>query len=489
MQINRRTKIICTLGPATDSVSMLRALISAGMDTARLNFSHGRFEEHERRIQMLRTASENVSRPIAILADLPGPKIRIGLIEAGVIRLRRGEEFTLTQRDVPGTDHEVHLPSPEVFAAVRKGSAIFLDDGLVELRVTDVTPEDIHTKVVDGGELSSHKGLVVPGITLDVPTLTEEDKAALHFIAHHDVDWVAASFIRTAEDILTIRRILEGEGSPLPVIAKIEKHEAVDCLDAILRASDGLMVARGDLGVERPIQEVPILQKQIITRCNAVGKPVVTATQMLDSMIRNPRPTRAEVSDVANAVLDGTDCVMLSGETAVGKYPVETVRMMRQIILQAEGSLDYETMHWSHMRMDADGITDSISQATCDIARDLKATAILTSTSSGYTTRMVSRHRPITPIIGITAEPRTYRRLALSWGVLPILTPKAVNTDETLEIAVRTAEERKLVKPGDLVIITAGVPTGISGSTNMLKVHRVGSPMVDTRDHKSSDQI
>ncbi len=483
MPINRRTRIICTLGPATDSVGVLRALISAGMDVARLNFSHGSFEEHQRRIRLLRIACQSAPRPIAILADLPGPKIRIGQIAGGPIRVRRGNDFTLTLRDVPGDLNEVHLPDREVFEAVQEGNSLFLDDGLIELKVLEHDEENIHTRVVDGGELSSNKGLVVPGITLNMPTITPEDRDALHFIAQQDVDWVAASFIRSAEDVRDIRRILEAEGRPLPIIAKIEKHEAVDQLDNILRASDALMVARGDLGVERPIQEVPILQKEIISRCNATGKPVVTATQMLDSMIRNPRPTRAEVSDVANAVLDGTDCVMLSGETAVGRFPVETVRMMRQIILHAESSLDYDSNPWEHVRSDADLITDTISQATCDIARELKAAAILTSTSSGYTARMVSRHRPITPIIGITPNPHTYRRLALSWGVLPVLTKEVVSTDATLEMAVNTAIERKLVKPGELVVITAGVPTGIAGNTNLLKVHRVGEPMVDIITH------
>jgi pyruvate kinase len=477
--MNRRTKIICTLGPATDSLTVLRALIAGGLDCARLNFSHGEPEDHARRIEMLRKAAEDVNRPIAILADLPGPKIRVGNIENGPIRLRRGEEFTLTLREVSGDAKEVHLPAHEVFRSVKAGNALFLDDGIIELKVIEVSPSEIRTRVVDGGELSSHKGLALPGVPLDMPSLTAEDHAALDFIAQHDIDWVAASFVRSAEDVRAVRRVLEEKGKPLPIIAKIEKHEAVDCLEAVLEEADGLMVARGDLGVERPIYQVPVLQKQIIARCNYAGKPVITATQMLDSMIRNPRPTRAEVSDVANAVLDGTDCVMLSGETAVGKYPIETVRMMRQILLQAESSLTYKTLDWSSVSHTGDNVTDAISQATCDIAEELNVAAILTATSSGFTARMVSRHRPLTPIIGVTSSPRAYHTLALSWGVLPVLTPAVHNTDETLTSAVQTALDHQVVKPGDLVVITAGVPTGIAGNTNLLKVHRVGAPTQD----------
>ncbi|MBW3624880.1 MAG: pyruvate kinase [Armatimonadetes bacterium] len=478
-QLNRRTKIICTMGPATDSRETLRALIEAGLDCARLNFSHGEFSEHERRIRLLREAAQDAGRPIAILADLPGPKMRIGTIQNGTVQLRRGDPFTLTLREVPGDEREVHLPDKEVFEAVKKGNVLFLDDGLIEIRVEEVTPEEIHTQVVDGGPLSSNKGLVLPGVKLNIPSVTDEDREALRFIARQDIDWVAASFVRHADDVREIRKFLKSQGSMLPIIAKIEKHEAIECLDAILKASDALMVARGDLGVEMPIYRLPLLQKQIINRCNCMGKPVITATQMLDSMIRNPRPTRAEVSDVANAVLDGTDCVMLSGETAVGQYPVETVRMMSQVILQAESSFDYNGARWRDMSLQEDNITDAVSQATCDIARDLNASVILTSTSSGYTARMVSRHRPETPIIGITSNPQTYRRLALTWGVLPVLTPPAYNTDETLETAAQTALDQGIVKEGDLVVITAGVPTGVAGNTNMVKIHRIGTPVLD----------
>jgi pyruvate kinase len=478
--MNRRTKIICTLGPATDAPGVLRSLISAGLDVARLNFSHGSFDEHERRIRSVRDASRDLKRPIAILADLPGPKIRIGTIESGTVRLRRSADFTLTLNDVPGDENVVTLHAPAVFKSVRPDHSLFLDDGIIELKVTEVSPTEIRTKVVNGGDLSGHKGLALPGVPLDTPSLTEEDLKALEFISKSgEIDWIAVSFVRSPNDIRDARKELVRLGRPLPLIAKIEQHEAVDNLDEILQEADSLMVARGDLGVERPIYQVPILQKQIIAKCKAVGKPVITATQMLDSMIRNPRPTRAEVTDVANAVLDGTDCVMLSGETAVGKYPNETVRLMRQVILQAEGQLTYKATAGVRLPHSGDEVTEAICQATCDIAYELNAAAIITATRSGHTARMVSRHRPLTPIIGITSEREIYNRLALTWGVSPALTPRARDTDETISFAIETAIERKLVKKGDLVVITAGVPTGVSGHTNLIKVHSVGSPMID----------
>ena len=478
--MERRTKIICTLGPASKSPEAIGALVAAGMDVARINFSHGALDEHEERIERVREASRSAGRPVAILADLPGPKIRIGELPEPV-RLQPGDAFSLMESDGPGDAHRVHLPSVEVFRSVHVGDSLFIDDGLIELQIVEMLPGEIRTQVLSGGQLSSHKGLAAPGVRLDTPSLTDADRVALAFIVSHDIDWVAASFVRAPEDVLAVREVLETAGRPLPIIAKIEKSEAVEQLEGVLDASDGLMVARGDLGVEVPIYQVPLLQKRIISMCNAAGKPAITATQMLDSMIRNPRPTRAEVTDVANAVLDGADCVMLSGETAVGLHPVEAVRLMRQIVREAEGALDPDRFIGMLTPSEAERVTDSISLATCRIASELNAAAILTATSSGHTARMVSRHRPRTPIIGVASDPRIYNRLALMWGVRPVLTPGAANTDETLERAVGVALANGFVKPGDLVVITAGVPTGIAGNTNLIKVHRVGQPMVDRR--------
>ncbi|HEY3283846.1 MAG TPA: pyruvate kinase [Armatimonadota bacterium] len=466
----RRTKIVCTLGPATSTPAALRGLRQAGMNIARLNFSHGDHDQHAERIRLIRQLREETGRPIALLQDLSGPKIRIGAVAVGEVCLRRGQTFTLTTRPVPGDAACVQVSMPEILRALVPKCRVFIDDGLIELQVLSRDEEEALTRVVTGGVISSHKGLVVPGVDLDLPSLTEKDRQDLRFGLDQGVDWVAASFLRTPEDVLVVKRAIQDLGHSTPVIAKIETGAAVRNIDGILAAADGAMVARGDLGVELPVHLVPGIQKSIIRKCNRLGKPVITATQMLDSMMRNPRPTRAEVTDVANAVLDGTDCVMLSGETAAGRYPLDAVRMMSRIVLEAESKLNHDALLYQRHGEDAETVTDAISQAAAELARDLGAKAILAATSTGYTARMVSRYRPKVPIIGVTSCERVYRQLQLVWGVRPWLSPPARDTDETIQRAVEVATQSGLVKAGDMVVITAGIPSGISGHTNLIKV-------------------
>ncbi len=468
-----RTKIVCTLGPASQSEEVIREMIRAGMDVARINFSHGDRETHVRNIALVRRLAEEEGKVVAVMQDLQGPKVRVGEFERGAAELKAGQTFTLTTRQVLGNEREVTALYPRLPQEVRPGDRILLDDGLLDLEVVETTDTDVRCRVITGGTLRSRKGITLPHSTLSLPSLTEKDKEDLKVGVKSEVDYVALSFVRRAADILELKELLAEHGADIPVIAKIEKHEAVDNFDEILDVSDGIMVARGDLGVETPAEMVPIYQKMIIKKCNQVGKPVITATQMLDSMIHHPRPTRAEASDVANAILDGTDALMLSGETAVGKYPVEAVRTMAKIACTTECNLG-----WEGLRRIVPGAsptpTEAISQATCEIAAELSAKAIITSTMSGYTARMVARHRPATPIIAVTPNPRTYRRLALVWGVYPLMVQEFTNTDEMMATAVQAALERGLVERGDIVVITAGVPMGGPGKTNMLKVHVVG---------------
>jgi len=448
-------------------------MIAAGMDVARLNFSHGTLDDQAARIALLRRLSEEARRPIAILQDLPGPKIRIGEFRDGRVTLKRGASFALRRDPAPGDDTGVHLPSLEVWEALKPGDKVFLADGLLELRVVQRAASEVLTRVVTGGELASRQGVTVPRVVLPISGITDRDVEALRFGLAHGVDWIAVSFVREAQDLRRVREIVREAGADVPLIAKIEKHEAVQHLDDIVAEADGVMVARGDLGVELPIHEVALTQKHIIRKCNKAGKPVITATQMLESMTRNPRPTRAEVTDVANACLDGTDAVMLSGETAAGQYPVEAVRMMARIVSTVERSTAYLPLFGPQENAKAETITDAIGEATAGIARDLGAAAIMASTFSGYTARMVSRYRPKTPIIGVTANPATYRRLALSWGVRPLLVKHAANTDETISFSIEGALREGLVKSGDVVVITAGVPAGVPGNTNLIKVQTV----------------
>ncbi|NMC82364.1 MAG: pyruvate kinase [Armatimonadetes bacterium] len=465
----RRTKIVCTLGPATRHPKEITALVDAGMNVVRLNASHGDLNEHAQTIRHVRQVAHGKNLPIAILLDLPGPKIRIGEVPEGMY-LERGRNLTLTSRPGDIIPAAVYLPNPEVAESVSAGTDLFLDDGLIHLKVISSVDGVIETEVLVGGPLSSHKGLAVPGVSLPIDIVTPRDAEVIHFGVEQGVDWIAASFVRSADDVAAVRRHIESAGGSIPVIAKIEKHEAVDAIDEIIEVSDGIMVARGDLGVETSIWDVPVIQKEIIRKCNCAGKPVITATQMLESMISQRRPTRAEATDVVNAILDGSDCVMLSAETAVGRYPSETVQMMDHLAQTAEAAMDYATTLTARRKDKPGNVTDAISGATCEIAHDLGAAAILTATTSGSTARMVARYRPKSPILGITANPETYRRLALSWGVTPLMAPQSETVDDTLRNSFRAARHSGLVKPGDTVVLTAGFPAGQSGNTNLIRV-------------------
>jgi len=452
---------------------MLRKLVIAGMNVARLNFSHGAMEEHAQRIEAIRKIEAELGKPIAILQDLPGPKIRTGDMQ-GMVELQQGRTFVFTTRSVPGDAEEINLPYPELVAQAAPGQQIFVADGQLEFRVESATDTDIITKVIVGGMIGGRKGVNMPGAKISVPSVTEKDLAALDFGLKYDVDWVAASFVRCAADLDPVRSKIASSGKSTRLIAKIEKSEAVSDIDSIIEAADGIMVARGDLGVEIPLERVPAVQKSIIKKCNLAGKPVITATQMLESMIGNRRPTRAEVTDVANAILDGTDAVMLSGETAIGEFPVDTVTTMSKIAVQAEISLNHRHVTKQQTHGAEKSVTDAIAQGTVDIAIDLQAKAIITPTSSGATARAVSKYRPETPIIAAATTRATYRQLALSWGIYPVVVAQTRNTDDMLEEAVEGAKRAKLVHDGDIVVLTAGVPAGVPGRTNLIKVQVVG---------------
>jgi pyruvate kinase len=476
----RRTKIVCTLGPAVDGPGQITQLATAGMDVARLNFSHGTHDEHATRIQAVRDAARETGKCLAILQDLCGPKIRVGRVADGT-RLRKDARFVLTLDDVPGNEEQVYLPIPELHAAVTAGDRLLLDDGLLELVVTNKTDRELVTRVITGGVLGSRKGVSAPGVALNIEAVTDKDEADVRFGLEQGVDYVALSFVRTAADVIRLRRVMEEVGKTAPIIVKIEKGEAVANIEEILDVADGAMVARGDLGIEIPIEEIAVAQKRIIRACNRRGKPVITATQMLDSMIRNPRPTRAEVTDIANAVLDGTDAVMLSGETAAGAYPFEAVHMMAKIAVCAEREMDHaKLLAEKHAEHGHENITDAISEAVVQVATDQKAKAIVCSTSTGGTARAVARFKPAMPILAATTRETTYRAMALYWGVTPMLVPFPADTDEMIVQAVEAAEKGNHVLPGDLVVLTAGTPVGVPGSTNLIKVHLIGQALRQT---------
>ncbi|MDO8682012.1 MAG: pyruvate kinase [Armatimonadota bacterium] len=469
----RKTKIVCTIGPASSSPEALAALIKAGMDVARLNFSHGSYEEHAARITEIRRISTESGRLVGVLQDLSGPKIRLGQLVQDPVCLEPGQKFTFTSRPVPGDSHEANLPHPELISQVKKGALIFADDAKLEFKVISVTDTDIVTKVIIGGPLGSRKGITVPGAALPIAALTEKDKADLKFGLKAGVDWVAMSFVRSHLDIEPIHKIMEDAGISAPVIAKIERPEAVRDIDAIIAAFDGIMIARGDLGIELPIDKVPLIQKSIIKKCNKAGKPVITATQMLDSMMRNPQPTRAEVTDVANAILDGSDATMLSGETAVGDFPVRTVQMMARIAVTTERSLPYEAISHSKYVSAAATVTDAIGEAAAELTYGLGLSAIITSTATGGTARRISKYRPRARIIAAASSASVARQLTLSWGVIPLSVPICQTTDETIEQAITAAKKAKLVKSGEMVVVTGGFPVGVPGRTNLIKVERV----------------
>lgn len=467
-----RTKIVCTIGPASEDEKSLRSMIEAGMDVARLNFSHGHHRDHAQRIATIRRLAQEMGRAVAIIQDLQGPKIRLGEIAAGGVELLPDSQLVLTLEPVPGSPGELHLPCPELMAHASPGDHIFLSDGEIELQVSEAQSDRLLTRVVAGGKLRSRQGVNVPGIDLGLPSLTVKDEEDLAFGIERGVDYVALSFVRKAEDIQALRQHIEEKGADTPIIAKIEKAEAVEAFDQILEVSDGIMVARGDLGVETPPAGVPILQKEIIRKSNLSAVPVITATQMLESMIEHPRPTRAEASDVANAIFDGTDAVMLSGETAVGAYPVKSVEMMANIVETADRNATY-AIHDSLEASRCLSVTDAVSQASCEMARELNAKAIITTTASGYTARMVARYRPKTPIIAVTSREEVHRRLALVWGVETVVVRQPTDTDEVIELSVDALREEGMASPGDILIITAGIPHGGPGRTNMIKVHVV----------------
>ncbi len=482
----KRTKIVCTIGPASREPTMLEKLIKAGMDVARLNMSHAEQPEHAENIRRIRAAAEAVGKPVAVLVDLQGPKLRIGQMPDDGILIRREETVKLTTRPVvgervEGRDVDVVIPVQykDLPRDVEPGECILLNDGLMELRAVEATGDEVICEVVTGGMLTSNKGLNLPGTLISAPAITEKDWHDLDFALEQGADWVALSFVRDDEEVLRLKgRIAERtpEGSyPIQVIAKIEKPQALDYIDQIIAAADGIMVARGDLGVEIPTETVPMVQKRLIHLCNAAGKPVITATQMLDSMIRNPRPTRAEASDVANAILDGTDAVMLSGETANGQYPLEAVETMVRIATEVENAARFAPWHPpAHVdAMSGGDVTDAVAHATCETACDLRARAIITATTSGRTARAVCKYRPHAVIIAVTPTPIVQRQLMLCWGVTPLDSERVGNTDQLIDNAVRRAVDAGMVAEGERVVLTAGVAAYMPGTTNLMRVETV----------------
>lgn len=472
----KRTKIIATLGPASNSESILEKMVREGMNVARLNFSHGTYESHERSLKMVREVEERLGIPLAVMLDTKGPEIRTGRLREKSVFLKEGELFILTPEDVEGDEKRVSISFPDLYRDVKPGDHILIDDGKIDLEVLEVKGQDIYCKVVVGGELSENKGVNVPGVDISLPALSDKDIQDIKWGVEKEVDWFAISFVRKASDLIEVRKVIEEAGGNTKIIAKIETWQAVQNFEEILNVSDGIMVARGDLGVELPTEEVPLLQKRFINSCKKVGKPVIVATQMLETMIYNPRPTRAEANDVANAIFDGADAVMLSGETAKGKYPVESVKIMRRIIEKTEEEILKNGGNPSvYISL---SIPDAVSHASCTIARDLGASAIITATQSGSTARMVAKYRPNCPIIATTPSRRTLRELVLTWGVYPLMVEDVRSTDKLLELSVNKALESGYIKEGDVVVLTAGVPVGIPGTTNLIKVHVVAKILV-----------
>lgn len=471
----RKTKIVCTLGPATNDVEIMKQLIQNGMDAARINFSHGTYETHAETIAKLKQAREELNAPIPLILDTKGPEIRVKTFKEDKVRLEEDATFTLTTRDVEGDVNIVSVTYADLPKDVHRGSRILIDDGLIELKVEDITETDVVCKVINGGVVKSRKGVNLPGVEVNLPSLMEKDIEDLKFGVENGFDIVAASFIRSAEDVLKIRRVLEENGGgQMHIISKIENQQGVENIDKILEASDGIMVARGDLGVEIPPEEVPLVQKILIAKANRIGKPVITATQMLESMVHSPRPTRAEANDVANAIFDGSDAIMLSGETAAGAYPLEAVATMARIARKAEGAVDYATKLANTTEPARVNITNAISMAACATAAELKTAAITTVTKSGFTARMISRYRPACPLIASTSDETVWRQMNLIWGCKPMLytgeLPRGGVFDTALEIAVKSG----LLKNGDTVVSALGMPLGFSGATNTLRVDIVG---------------
>ncbi|MGO4548443.1 pyruvate kinase [Paenibacillus sp. 2TAB23] len=469
-----KTKIICTMGPACDSVSTIKEMIQAGMTVGRLNMAHGELEDHVMRMNNIRQAARELNTFVPIMMDIKGPEVRIGKLKEASCELVIGEELALTTEDVLGDATRLPVNYNELPLVVKPGDRILIDDGLVDLTVLSVEGTEIRCRIISGGTLKPRKGVNLPGIKTTLPGVTERDVVHIHFGIKHNVEIIAASFVRKAEDILEIRNILEeANASHVQIISKIENEEGMLNLDAIIEASDGIMVARGDLGVEVPIEDVPMMQREMINKCNLVGKPVIVATHMLESMQVNPRPTRAEVSDVANAVIQGADVVMLSGETAAGKYPIPSVRTMASIAKKAESMIDYKEQFDKRRAQQSTNITEVISQGVVSSSLELNARAILTSTESGFTARMVSKYRPSAPIIAITQHDHVLPKICLLSGVIPVKGDPVTTTDEMFESATRNAKLTGLIDTGDIIVLSAGVPIGQAGATNLIKVTQV----------------
>ena len=475
----RKTKIVCTLGPATDRDGVLRKMLMAGMNVARFNFSHGSHEEHLGRLKALRALREELDLPVAAMLDTRGPEIRLKTFAGGSVQLRTGQTFTLTTQDIVGDETTCAITYSDLPQDVKTGDTILLDDGLVRLTVQETTATAIRCVVENDGVMKDRKGVNVPNVRLSMPYMSQRDREDILFGVEQGFDYIAASFVRTAADVRELRQLLDSCNSNIRIIAKIENQEGVSNLPDILAAADGVMVARGDMGVEIDFTEIPVIQKEIIAQCVACGKPVITATQMLDSMIEHPRPTRAEITDVANAIYDGTSAIMLSGETAAGKYPVEAIRTMDAIAQRTEADINYSKRMQNISNQGRISIAAATAHAACTTAMDIRADAILTVSKSGTTARLVSRFRPGTTVAALLMDPQVQRQMALYWGVVPLTMPQASSTDELVDLAVESAEKAGVVRQGDLVVITAGVPVGVSGTTNMIRVRQVGGSLLN----------
>lgn len=475
----KKTKIVATIGPASDSREVLAEIMKRGLNVARLNFSHGSHPEHLARMETIKAVREELELPVAIMLDTKGPEIRTRDFAEKEVILEDGQDYTVTTRDIVGDKTICSVTYEHLADDVKIGDRILIDDGLIELEIVKIEGTEIRCKVKNGGPVSNHKGVNIPMVNINLPAVTERDVSDIKFGIAQEVDFIAASFVRKAQDVLDIRKVLEeNHGTDIHIISKIENHEGVENIDQIIEVSDGIMVARGDLGVEIPPEDVPMVQKHIIKKCNEAGKPVITATQMLDSMIRNPRPTRAEVTDVANAILDGTDAIMLSGETAMGKYPVEAVTTMKNIAIKTEDSMNYKRILKEKSIQQDSSITDAISFSACATAQNLGAKAILSPTASGYTPIVVSSFRPKSPIIAATESKKVFRRLSLVWGVYPVIATESDATDDLIEHSIDASIDNGFIGDGDLIVITTGIPVGVAGSTNMIKVQRVGESIL-----------
>lgn len=475
----RKTKIVCTLGPASNDKETIMKMAEAGMNVARFNFSHGDHAEQKARMDMVKEVEKEFGKPIGIMLDTKGPEIRTGVLKDDKVELVEGEEIVLTTEEIEGDKNRVSVTYKKLNEDLQEGSVILIDDGLIELNVNKIEGNDIYCEIINGGELGSRKGVNLPGVKVQLPALTDKDRKDILLGVEEEVHFIAASFVRKASDVLEIRKLLEENGAEdINIVPKIENEEGVENIDEIIEVSDGIMVARGDLGVEIPTEKVPVIQKLIIEKCNEAAIPVITATQMLDSMIRNPRPTRAEASDVANAIVDGTDAIMLSGESAAGKYPVESVETMARIAMEMENSQAFKDK-MSNRKPSSKSTTESISFAACETAVNLDADALLTATGSGLTARVVSKFRPFIKIIAATPSIKVQHFLTLTWGVYPLISKFTSSTDEMIDTAIDAALEHGLIELGNLITITAGAPTGMPGTTNLIKVEVVGKPLIE----------